>query len=346
MSYSLTYYLASGPSFVHVTSYPWGGRVWMSPGVQDIGTWTAVIGVTNGTIHDEKSFGITVLRNGENHAPVANAGGPVNGIVGRPVRFDASRSSDIDGDRLSYTWNFGDGSAAASGERVEHRYSMDGDFTVDLTVRDPEIFVPTTTTAHITPFAAARAYVAGAAAILPGGAERDLCVRVEPQGGLFACEDLDPGKVSLLSSATGMVGQIASTGVDTGPETDGDRNGIADRGLIFAGSDVAGRFTAPLELTVVRRGGMLSASVTPNPMNPIGELAFVTSRTGRIDVRVFDVSGRLARRAIDNTILPAGYHRITLDGRGDAGGELPSGVYFYQIATSEGVARGRFAIVR
>ena len=51
--------------------------------------------------------------------------------------FDASNSSDIDGEVKSYQWSFGDG-ISESGKKVSHTYPEDGDFTVTLTVRDDE----------------------------------------------------------------------------------------------------------------------------------------------------------------------------------------------------------------
>ncbi|MFT5700537.1 MAG: PKD repeat protein [Desulforhopalus sp.] len=51
------------------------------------------------------------------------------------VEFNASGSSDPDGDSLSYSWAFGDG-AVASGVLVEHVYTTTGVFSVLLLVED------------------------------------------------------------------------------------------------------------------------------------------------------------------------------------------------------------------
>nr|WP_245788319.1 PKD domain-containing protein [Amycolatopsis marina] len=50
--------------------------------------------------------------------------------------FDASRSTDPDGDLASYSWNFGDG-GSGSGVTTSHRYpARGGNFTAELTVTD------------------------------------------------------------------------------------------------------------------------------------------------------------------------------------------------------------------
>jgi len=70
-----------------------------------------------------------------NTPPVADAGLNLVCCLGTDSVFDGSHSSDADGDKLSYVWNFGDG-GAAEGVRVTHIYTSRGKYLVTLTVND------------------------------------------------------------------------------------------------------------------------------------------------------------------------------------------------------------------
>jgi PKD repeat protein len=83
-----------------------------------------------------------------NVAPVANAGGPYSGVVGSMIGFDGTASSDADGTIASYSWDFGDG-GVASGPSPTHSYSVDGSFTVTLTVTDNDGLTGTDSTSAV-----------------------------------------------------------------------------------------------------------------------------------------------------------------------------------------------------
>ncbi len=72
-----------------------------------------------------------------NRSPTATASAsPRSGPLPLSVRFDASASSDPDGDALSFDWNFGDGTAHGTSAIVTHTYSTAGQFDAVVTVTD------------------------------------------------------------------------------------------------------------------------------------------------------------------------------------------------------------------
>jgi DNA/RNA endonuclease G (NUC1) len=81
-------------------------------------------------------------------APVANAGGSYTVLEGSSLVLDGSKSSDPDGDALTYAWDFGDGSTG-TGVNPTHVYADNGMYTVTLTVSDPFGVKNTATTSTV-----------------------------------------------------------------------------------------------------------------------------------------------------------------------------------------------------
>ena len=111
------------------------------------GTYSAVVTVTD----DDAGVGtaqahITVA----DRAPMANAGPAQQGSEGSAVTFDGSGSSDPDGDALTFTWDFGDGSLPVGGMTPSHVYADNGTYTVTLNVFDGALISTATTSAAIT----------------------------------------------------------------------------------------------------------------------------------------------------------------------------------------------------
>ena len=83
----------------------------------------------------------------QNRAPVAAATAtPTSGNVPLAVQFDATGSSDPDGDAISYAWDFqDDGVVDSTSVSPSHTYTTGGSVTARLTVRDPAGATGTTT---------------------------------------------------------------------------------------------------------------------------------------------------------------------------------------------------------
>ena len=88
------------------------------------------------------------------------------------------------------------------------------------------------------------------------------------------------------------------------------------------------------------------ASVAPNPLNPAGSLSFYVGTPGHVSVQVFDRAGGLVRTILDVPSMAVGTRRVSIDGRGDRGAPMASGIYFYRINTPDGIVTGRFTILK
>jgi hypothetical protein len=173
----------------------------------------------------------------------------------------------------------------------------------------------------------------------------------------------DPSDIDI---ATVRLAGSVPTGSRSAIIGDHNRNGVPDLMLKFrraaldplltlgvnslevTGSLVTGEnFAGTDEVRVIDNGGRhQAASVAPNPLNPSGVLAFNTEKPGRVRVTMFDLHGRLVRTLMEMPLLPAGEHAVRIDGRGERGELLPSGVYFYSVNSPDGTVTGRFAILK
>ncbi len=98
------------------------------------GTYTVTLNVTDehgSSSTDTISISVSV----ENNAPVADAGNDQTVSVNDEVQFDSSGSSDPDGDSLTFSWDFGDGTILGV-VNPTHNFTEYGNYTVVLTVTD------------------------------------------------------------------------------------------------------------------------------------------------------------------------------------------------------------------
>ncbi|MBE1556689.1 microbial collagenase [Filibacter limicola] len=93
------------------------------------------------TVTDDKGATGTVSKNvtvqeGEvNKAPVAVINGPETGKMNEAISFTSEGSADVDGQIVSYKWEFGDGQTSME-QNPSHIYTEKGTYTVKLTVTD------------------------------------------------------------------------------------------------------------------------------------------------------------------------------------------------------------------
>ncbi len=97
-----------------------------------------------------------------------------------------------------------------------------------------------------------------------------------------------------------------------------------------------------------RGGRTYSNALFQNYPNPFRGGAGTTihysvAKTGKVEVRIFDVAGRLVNTIVDQADL--GDNFVVWDGKGKSGRSVPSGVYFYQINTGEFKAHKKMLLV-
>lgn len=115
---------------------------------------------------------------------------------------------------------------------------------------------------------------------------------------------------------------------------------IMDMGYHYPlSSDVtlAASVESPL-LSRENRGDLAVAN--PNPFNPTTALSYQLSAACQVNLRVYDVAGRLVATLVDG-VQPAGTHSATFDGS-----KLTSGIYLYVLRAGQNTITGKLALVK
>jgi hypothetical protein len=83
-----------------------------------------------------------------------------------------------------------------------------------------------------------------------------------------------------------------------------------------------------------------------NPIRDGGaRIAFGITRRERVELRLYDVTGRVVRTLANREYEP-GEHEVHWDGTDDRGRPAPLGVYFYQLRTPSFVSQKKLAVLR
>lgn len=287
--------------------------------------------------------------------PVADAGGPYEGTVGAPVAFDGSGSSDPDGTPLYFYWDFGDGSGGTSSEmKPFHTYSAPGEYQVVLAVYNFNFteYDTDSTTASIHANLPARLFVArGNREIRLSSGKPAWCAQLEAIRSGFNASDVLLSSLVLVSDSTsGPVSRIHVIPGKPSTISDTDGNGIEEVTACFAKQDLQQLFAyvsgksveriivegslangnvirAVMQIEVIGASGKTSLAATPNPLNPETVLTWYLPAASTIQLRIFDVSGRLVA-TLANGPASAGYGSIRW--KPD---RIASGVYYASLET-------------
>ena len=83
----------------------------------------------------------------------------------------------------------------------------------------------------------------------------------------------------------------------------------------------------------------------PNPFNPVTKIKFEINQQQRVKLEIFDVTGKLIRKLIDNTLY-AGTHELLWDGKDTKEQAAHSGIYFYALKSGEEISTKKMTLMR
>jgi len=83
----------------------------------------------------------------------------------------------------------------------------------------------------------------------------------------------------------------------------------------------------------------------PNPFNPMTTIRFDLNRPGRVEITIFDITGRQIRE-LSAADFQAGEHRLQWDGRNDLGQEAASGIYLCRVEADQSAQVIKLNLIR
>src|SRR6267378_3203900 len=333
------------------------GTLDWTPNSSDAGNYNVTITVTDGPASTPGSFVLHVTST--NNPPVANAGGPYNGVTGQPVQFNGSRSSDPDaGQTITFAWTFGDGGSAA-GPTPSHAYASKGNYFVNLTVTDngsPPLSNSQSTGAQIVDYIPIQiVQTVGALPIIKTSGNGYDKFGIECLS--RAVTDIDQASIR-ISTTYPNAGTVTEIAVPSGKGFkvgDINQNLFGDLDIQFRapvirpllihvpdGTLVTLVFTARTKGdNILMRGTIdlnksgpagVSSAAAPNPFKPETNIKYAIRESGPVSIRIFSVNGQLVRSLREDYATPGDYE-VRWNGKDDGGRAAPSGIYFVRTTT-------------
>lgn len=284
------------------------------------GIYSVSITVTDDDGDTDTAGADITITSAANQAPVAVIQtSSTSAGVGESIAFDASQSSDSDGQIASYLWNFGDGVESAQAV-TQHAYTEAGVYNVSLQLTDNGGATGQTSTQIQIIDQTVRLSATPLKGTLTPSGSALISVQYDTNG-------LEEGTYEaqlIISSVTGVLTLPVTILVNRSVSNEDDPS-------------TPSRF--------------ILAQNYPNPFNPETVIQFELPVSTQISLAVFDLSGRQVRLLADG-IRAAGAHQVRWDARDDAGNEVASGVYFYRLvadadqAQRSNVLTGKMTLVR
>jgi PKD repeat protein len=266
----------------------------------------------------------------DNLPPIANlVADTTSGAAPLTVSFDASGSTDPDNSIASYTFDFGDGSAAdtRSTPTVSHIYANQGTYTATLSVTDSlgkvsaalasvvisATRVPTLTITSIVPSSlcaggpdttvtiTGTGFLPGATVVVNGSSRTATLTASQLTFTMTAAEIASPGNVSL---------RVVNTDESTSPGAT----------LSVIADTLAPVVTPPAAVTVLQTTCTNSGVAAATPGSSPELAAFMAGATATDSCGVIAMAPQMAGADVtDSTVYSAGVHTVTFRFRDNAG---------------------------
>jgi hypothetical protein len=154
--------------------------------------------------------------------------------------------------------------------------------------------------------------------------------------------NIPPGEVQTAASV--LTGGVAFHPVGPGPSN--VKATIPDFVTTAAGSTTVYVTGSPTGTTATPPPPAFSLEQNiPNPFNPTTTIRFTLPAPAKVNLAVFDVSGRRVITLVDR-VMPEGLSSVAWDGRDRRGSQVSSGVYFYRIVEGSNVETRKMLLLK
>jgi hypothetical protein len=101
---------------------------------------------------------------------------------------------------------------------------------------------------------------------------------------------------------------------------------------------------APENVSAVVPGAQFVTQSYPNPFNPATKISYSIKAAGHLTLKVYNVRGQLVKTLVDGNVTQDGF--VMWDGTNSEGGNVASGVYFYEARMGDDVRVNKMALVK
>lgn len=84
----------------------------------------------------------------------------------------------------------------------------------------------------------------------------------------------------------------------------------------------------------------------PNPLNPKADISFELKTRSRVQLRVYDVAGKLVRTLVAGDVMNPGTCTVSWNGKDDRGSPVASGTYIYRLQAGDSEGSNRMTLIR
>jgi flagellar hook assembly protein FlgD len=85
--------------------------------------------------------------------------------------------------------------------------------------------------------------------------------------------------------------------------------------------------------------------ISPSVVRNFARISYSVARTGRAELGIYDVAGKLVRTLVDGTVKP-GNHSVTWNRTDNGGRRVANGTYFYRLTVDGKSASGKAIVLK